>query len=53
MDLYAALPADAPQTLQPGERALISTGSASRCHRATRRRCGRAADWRCAMGLAW
>jgi len=26
MDLYAALPANAPQTLQPGERALISTG---------------------------
>ena len=26
MDLYAAVPKDAPQTLKPGERALISTG---------------------------
>jgi dUTP pyrophosphatase len=26
MDLHAAVPADAPLTLQPGERALISTG---------------------------
>lgn len=26
MDLYAAVPADAPTTLRPGERALISTG---------------------------
>ena len=26
MDLYAALPAEAPRTLQPGERLLVSTG---------------------------
>ena len=26
MDLYAALPADSPQTLHSGERALVSTG---------------------------
>ena len=26
MDLYAMLPADGPRVLQPGERAMISTG---------------------------
>ena len=26
MDLYAALPVDAPYTLQPGDRVLVSTG---------------------------